>query len=610
MLLFRVLKQVFKAGEGNIMWSSTLTLDLVLLGSLCLGVHVERTSYRPQSCTIECIQQGDPECEYCRITADDVQFSLSIPSNSPYGSCVPWPCHSFLGQETPEVCQHYVNAPHNISIEFEGSEDPLYDAITVSWSPSQFGIAFLRGFQVTLQALGGSQVICQLFLLRNNLSLTPAHAQTVYHSDLFTHLSLDTEYVVTIMALPVPEQWDRFHEKKFFFTRSCPEKNGLEECKDDWYPSYIEVHQENQDILVTFNLAPENFKIRHYFSSCFGGGLRNYTTIKPDFSVNKTHHTYRLQNLQAGINYTCEIAADVLDAVRKTFLVVVQHNSEEPLTSHITESASLIVLLSVGILLAATAVLTFTVVIEKRKKKKTVKTKLRPDIIEQYYEKKMDEGQCVLLDNNTRPPRLLICYSNNDGPAHVRVVLQLAAFLQKHMATEVHLDLWETLSIMEEGNIGWHCRRMKECDFVLAICSRGLLQNQKNKYEDEEPVKNPTLATIAIIGEEMCHAKALGQDLSKYMAAIFEYSQESDIPAILGLASRYMLTKDLPLLFSHLHGVALQKPGFNLQVDNISESGFSKLPAGVALQLAIQEAKALISDEQTEEEYVGIPIIS
>lgn len=59
------------------------------------------------------------------------------------------------------------------------------------------------------------------------------------------------------------------------------------------------------------------------------------------------------------------------------------------------------------------------------------------EIIEQYYDKKLGEGQCVLLDKTTRPPRLLICYSSNDGPAHVRVVLQLAAFLQKHLATQV-----------------------------------------------------------------------------------------------------------------------------------------------------------------------------
>ncbi|XP_050953005.1 interleukin-17 receptor D [Labeo rohita] len=588
------------------MWLPTLILNLLLLVSLFHGARGEQTSYRPQNCTLECIRRGDPRCEYCRISADDVQMPTSIPFSSPFGSCVPWPCHSFLGQETPEVCQHYVQAPHNIQIEFEATEEPTYDAVTVSWSPSQYGIAFLRGFQVTLQALGGSQVLCQLFLLGTNLSLTPAHAQMVYHSDPFTHLSLDSVYVVTIMALPVPERWDKFYKRKQFFTRTCPEKNGLEECKKDWYPTYVEVHQENQDVLVTFNLAPENFKIRQYFSSCFRGGLRNYTSIKPNFSMNKTHHTYRLQNLQAGTNYTCEIAADVVDAVRKTFTVGVKHKhiSEEPRTS------SLMVFLSVGILLAATTVLTVIVVYTKRIKKKTVQTKMRPEIIEQYYDKKLDEGQCVLLDRTTRPPGLLICYSSNDGPAHVRVVLQLAAFLQKHMATQVHLDLWEALSIMEEGSMGWHCRRLNECDFVLVICSQGLLQNQNHQSEDEEPLENTASAIVSMIGEELCRAKALGRDLSKYMVATFEYSQESDIPAALGLASRYTLIKDLPLLFSHLHGVALQKPGVYLQVENISESGYCKLPAGAALQLAVQEATAQFSEEPTEEEHVGIPIIS
>ncbi|XP_067301869.1 interleukin-17 receptor D [Pseudorasbora parva] len=589
------------------MWPPTLTLDLLLLVSLSLGANGDRTSYKPQSCTLECIRRGDPRCEYCRITADDVHISPSIPSSSPFGSCVPWPCHSFLGQETPEVCQHYVKAPRNIHIKFEANEDPTYDAITVSWNPSQYGIAFLRGFQVTLQALGGSQVSCQLFLMGSNLSLTPEHAQRVYHSDPFTHLSLDTKYVVTVMALPIPEKWDQFYEKKPFFTQTCPEKNGLEECKKDWYPKYVEVHQEKQDVYVTFNLAPEHFEVHQYFSSCFGGGLRNHSSIKPDFSLNRTHHTYRLQNLQAGTNYTCEIAADVVDAVRKTFMVEVKHRSEEPSTSNFRESPSLMVLLSVGILLVATAVLTFTVVYRKRLMKKKVQTKMRPEIIEQYYDKKLGEGQCVLLEKTTRPPRLLICYSSNDGPAHVRVVLQLAAFLQKHMATQVFLDMWEALSIMEEGSMGWYCRKMKECDFALVVCSRGLQQNQS---EDEEPLENTTLASVSMIGEEMCRAKALGLDLSKYMVAIFEYSQESDIPAALGLASRYTLTKDLPLLFSHLHGVALQKPGVYLQVENISESGYCKLPAGAALQLAIQEAKAQISKEPTEEEHVGIPIIS
>lgn len=39
--------------------------------------------------------------------------------------------------------------------------------------------------------------------------------------------------------------------------------------------------------------------------------------------------------------------------------------------------------------------------------------------------------------NRVTPPRLLICYSSNDGPAHVKAVIQLGAFIQKHMATQV-----------------------------------------------------------------------------------------------------------------------------------------------------------------------------
>lgn len=145
--------------------------------------------------------------------------------------------------------------------------------------------------------------------------------------------------------------------------------------------------------------------------------------------------------------------------------------------------------------------------------------------------------------------------------------------------------------------MGWYCRRMKESDFVMVICSRGLNLKQQSHSEEEEDdsVGNTSLAITAILGEEICRAKAQCQDLSKYMTALFEYSEESDIPAMLNLASNYMLPKDLPLLFSHLHGVPLGKPGAYMRVKNISENEYSKLPAGVALLRAIQKAKIMIN---------------
>lgn len=147
----------------------------------------------------------------------------------------------------------------------------------------------------------------------------------------------------------------------------------------------------------------------------------------------------------------------------------------------------------------------------------------------------------------------------------------------------------------EEGDLGWYSRKLKESDFVLVICSKGLNQRQHIQREEVDLRANTALAIIAMIGEEIFHAKSLGQDLSKYMTAIFEYSKKSDTPTILSLASHYTLPKDLPLLFSHLHGVALQKPGTYLLIENISENGYSKLPAGAALLLAIEDARILIT---------------
>ncbi|XP_017343231.1 interleukin-17 receptor D [Ictalurus punctatus] len=574
------------------MWQDKSSL-LLLIIVFMIGQGFQ-TSFRPQKCTLQCVCQGSPGCEYCRISKGDVETTLGVNSAGLFARCMPWLCHSFLGLQNPEICQHYVHAPQNVTIEFMESQNPKYDTVVVSWRPSQYGIVFLRGFLVSLQTLGGTQITCQLFLLHNNMSLSAVHAQRVYYSDPFTDLSLGTQYAVTVMALPVPEIWDKFYHSKLFFTRSCPEKNGLEHCKTDWYPRYLEVHKDNKDIAVTFNLAPKDLEINRYLLSCYGGGSRSFEIIQPDFTVNSTYHTYRLLNLHTETNYTCEIAADIVDAVRKTFFVQVQHNVKEPLTLH-KEVVSLAVLFSVGVLLAASLTFIFAIHWQKKQKKKSAKTEIPSDINEEYYDD-YTEHQFVPVANKPNPPRLLICYSSSDGSAHVKVVLQLATFVQKHMATEVHLDMWDALSMTEEGDLGWYCRKIKESDFVLVICSKSLNKRQhKHREEEVDQKTNTSLAIIAIIGEEILRAKSLGQDLSKYMTAIFEYSKKSDIPTMLSLASHYTLPKDLPLLFSHLHGVALQKPGGYLLIENISENGYSKLPAGAALLLAIEDARILIS---------------
>lgn len=152
------------------------------------------------------------------------------------------------------------------------------------------------------------------------------------------------------------------------------------------------------------------------------------------------------------------------------------------------------------------------------------------------------------------------------------------------------LDLWDTLSLAEEGNMAWHCRQIRDSDFILVICSRGL-NHRPPEGADRGLDSFCSDAAIQLIGEEVGRAKARGQDLSKYMAAIFEYSEETDIPTELRLVSHYTLTRDLQLLFSHLHGVALHRPGRYLKIDHISEEGFTEVPAGAALQWAMYEAR-------------------
>lgn len=162
------------------------------------------------------------------------------------------------------------------------------------------------------------------------------------------------------------------------------------------------------------------------------------------------------------------------------------------------------------------------------------------------------------------------------------------------------LDLWDSLSVAQEGSMAWHCQQIRDSDFILVVCSEGLTRPEApgvENNEDEETDARSNWASdaaVRLIGEEVCRAKARGQDLSKYMAAIFEYCDETHIPTELKLVSNYSLPNDLPLLFSHLHGIALYRPGSYLEVNHISVEGFTQLPAGAALQQAIYEAATVV----------------
>ena len=156
------------------------------------------------------------------------------------------------------------------------------------------------------------------------------------------------------------------------------------------------------------------------------------------------------------------------------------------------------------------------------------------------------------------------------------------------VCVQVCLDLWDSLSVSEEGRVGWLSRRLQESDYVLVLCSRGMKIHTPLWEEGEE--SSSSLA-VALIAEELGRTRAKGQDLSKYMAAMFEYSTERDVPAALGLLSAYRLPRDLPLVFSRLHRLALHRPGAALMLPGLSEEGCASLPAGADLRNTIMEAE-------------------
>ncbi|RVE55526.1 hypothetical protein OJAV_G00235400 [Oryzias javanicus] len=89
------------------------------------------------------------------------------------------------------------------------------------------------------------------------------------------------------------------------------------------------------------------------------------------------------------------------------------------------------------------------------------------------------------------------------------------------MATQVCLDLWDSLGVAEEGYMSWYCRQIQESDFILVICSPGLKRRSElpgGDDEDEEalsfsPNAHMSEAVIRLIAEEVGRARARGQDL-------------------------------------------------------------------------------------------------
>ncbi|XP_051789550.1 interleukin-17 receptor D isoform X2 [Erpetoichthys calabaricus] len=476
--------------------------------------------------------------------------------------CVPKPCNTLLRRSNLNPCEHFVKAPHNVNVKFGNMANKEHETVVVSWQPSEEGIEFLVGFQISVQIPGGEVAGCQLLLFNSNLSLEVGKSQQVYQSDPFPNLELGTEYVVTVIALPVPEQWENYYTAKFFRTRSCTQINGVEKCRADWSPRNITMYQEGRDAILSFSMAPPQLNIENYFAFCSGDKINKYTNVPG-------------------------IAADIEDAKRKVYKFMLEDTS--PQSGIWTNSLLFIICITLFLL---SVFFLLILLFYQRKKRKGNKGKLV--FPEENHLDSISSDSPIL--GHIRP-QVFILYSSSDGPYHVAVVLQFAVFLQQHAAVQVSLDLWEQLQIAEHGKMNWLCKKIEESDFVLVVCSQGMykMSNRQMVTQVNEAI-DVSIAGISMIAEDMYRAKSQGLSMSKYITVTFEYTSEQYIPKMLYLASRYHLMFNLPLLFSHLHQVQMHKPGIQLHVDVMTPEGYIKVPSGSSLYCALHKATQIYNE--------------
>ncbi|XP_043936651.1 interleukin-17 receptor D-like [Protopterus annectens] len=589
--------------DHNISGKEQIFLCIAALVLSVLGILAEEEqAVKPQNCTKDCIQQGASECNFCRITSQDTQIASKLGFNIQdiFGGCIPKPCFALMSNRN--LCEHYVKAPEWVDIQFIDTKDRKSDTVIIKWRPSPSGLSFLRGFQISLQGLRADigLVGCQLYLFNTVLELESGDNHKVYQSDPFTGLVLNTQYVATVIALPVPEQWNHFYTSKPFRTRSCLQmKKKLSLCRSDWYPRNITISQQGSSLLITFDLAPRALNVNNYylFYKEGKGNVMKYVMYSPMHLMQQEgqqedkmeYGVVVLSNLTQGRNYTIEVAGDFEDATRKTaYYFVTKSDSITGSTGSL--GTVLVIALAPSLILA---VVSLIMVISRWKKQRHQTTAIEKDIEKRFVDSKVVEYYSEkLIQAPTFIPKVFICYSSLDGSKHTAVVLRFAAYLQEYCGCKVALDIWDHLSTAEEGKMGWMCHQIEESDYILVVCSKGLKYyvekcSQRPGCTKVSDCNNTFIAAIHIIAEKLRQARIYSYDISKFIAVFFEYSSKETVPTILDLAAKYELMEDFPLLFSHLHGLALSGPRHELYIENISKNSYFKTCSGLALYTAI-----------------------
>ncbi|KAG7478147.1 hypothetical protein MATL_G00077380 [Megalops atlanticus] len=496
--------------------------------------------------------------------------------------------------------KHAIHEVSNVTFSHLSCDNQA--AVVVHWMPSPLGIEHVRGFRVYLEDKNPEGKQCQHMVLKDPRQLNFSFRNVRMSSQPFPGLDFETDYMIRIVPFPTFMN-ESFFPPSFLRTNTCEVLLGSDNlvCKPFWKPKSLNISQLGSNLHVVFDHAPPTFGFSMYYVyyKLRQDGSFRLKRCKPESSSSKT--TCVLQDVIPG-TYMIELRDDNNTTRRQAQYHVSQVHS--PWAGPIRAMAITVPL----VIMSAFATL-FTVMCRKKQQE---------NIYSHLDEESSESSSHTTALNVERPwprPKVFICYSSKDCPKHLAVIQSFAYFLQDFCGCEVALDLWEHLEMCKEGQMAWLSRRIEEAHFIITVCSKGMKYFVEKKHRRGKGGAGRGagagagagvggagsgelfVVAVAMIAEKLRQARQSSPDLSRFMAVYFDYSHESDIPALLDLAPKFKLMDQLPLLFARLHSRQLSLPEREPQPLNVSKRNYFRSKSGRSLYVAICNMHQHISQE-------------
>ncbi|XP_028680204.1 interleukin-17 receptor D [Erpetoichthys calabaricus] len=485
--------------------------------------------------------------------------------------------------------KYAIEGVNNVNFSQYACENQVF--ATIHWTPSPLGIEHVRGFRVILEEKNQEGRQCQRLVLKEPRQLNYTFRTMKMETQPFPNLKFETDYLVTIVPFPSIKN-ESSYTSNAFRTKPCDELLQADSlaCKPLWRPKNMSISQDGPNLHVTFDHAPSTFGFNFYYLhyKMEQEDVFKQKACRTEYSTDVTNCI--LYDVSPGI-YTIELA-DNTNTTRKSsmFKVNQAHSSWAGPIRAVAITVPLVVISAFATL--------FTVMCRKKQQENIYSH------LDEESSESSTHTTSLHIDRPWPRPKVFICYSSKDGQKHLSVIQSFAYFLQDFCGCEVALDLWEHLEMCREGQMEWVSRQISEAHFIITVCSKGMKYFVEKKSRKQKDSRSRSMCpgdlfmvAVSLIAERIRQARQNSNDLSKFIAVYFDYSRESDIPAILDLATKYKLMDHLPQLYSRLHSRDVSLPDAEPCPVHISKRNYFRSKAGRSLYVAICNMHQYIEQE-------------